>query len=260
MNRNQIDFDRKLTKIQRLFSLRLETKRFWSSVEIKQIVISSSWSSSCHFEHFVDWFSWNQKNDLGRSFLICWQCRNWLKQSLISDVRELISTSAFFDRNWVSSWFVWQKMTINSTFWSLFVGVNTNTSKREQEKRKRRKRRRSAKAWKKAITTTTTFCQFALVQTMFLTKQPFSYFLFFFFFFIISAIDGCNIWKASDCPQPPTADDEEIVSDFTFDLKFQKKNLFSLNTIFTHVNNFFNFVIKEKNTQNVSTNDFNVVI
>ena len=23
--------------------------------------------------------------------------------------------------------------------------------------------------------------------------------------------NACNIWKASDCPKPPTADDEEIV-------------------------------------------------
>lgn len=24
-------------------------------------------------------------------------------------------------------------------------------------------------------------------------------------------VNCCNIWKASDCPTPPTADDEEIV-------------------------------------------------
>jgi hypothetical protein len=29
--------------------------------------------------------------------------------------------------------------------------------------------------------------------------------------FFISLASACNIWKASDCPQPPTADDEEIV-------------------------------------------------
>jgi hypothetical protein len=31
------------------------------------------------------------------------------------------------------------------------------------------------------------------------------------YFFLITLTNSCNIWKASDCPQPPTADDEEIV-------------------------------------------------
>lgn len=33
---------------------------------------------------------------------------------------------------------------------------------------------------------------------------------------LLSSIDACNIWKASDCPAPPTADDEEIVRDRSF--------------------------------------------
>ncbi len=33
---------------------------------------------------------------------------------------------------------------------------------------------------------------------------------------LINLINACNIWKASDCPQPPTADDEEIVEDLFF--------------------------------------------
>lgn len=30
--------------------------------------------------------------------------------------------------------------------------------------------------------------------------------------FFLSITNCCNIWKASECPQPPTADDEEIVN------------------------------------------------
>jgi hypothetical protein len=47
---------------------------------------------------------------------------------------------------------------------------------------------------------------------MFLTRHHYRVLLVVFLAFIlITIIDGCNIWKASDCPQPPTADDEEIV-------------------------------------------------
>ena len=38
--------------------------------------------------------------------------------------------------------------------------------------------------------------------------------LYVFFVCLFTSIEACNIWKASDCPQPPTADDEEIVCRF----------------------------------------------
>jgi hypothetical protein len=44
-----------------------------------------------------------------------------------------------------------------------------------------------------------------MVQIMLLTKSILVV------FFLISLTNSCNIWKASECPQPPTADDEEIV-------------------------------------------------
>ena len=49
----------------------------------------------------------------------------------------------------------------------------------------------------------------SIVQIMLLTKHLLL--LFSIFFFLISLTNSCNIWKASECPQPPTADDEEIV-------------------------------------------------
>jgi len=46
---------------------------------------------------------------------------------------------------------------------------------------------------------------------MFVTKH--SCFLWFYLFILTNA---CNIWKASDCPKPPSADDEEIVNPICF--------------------------------------------
>ncbi|CAF0861772.1 unnamed protein product [Rotaria sp. Silwood1] len=46
--------------------------------------------------------------------------------------------------------------------------------------------------------------------------------LYIFLFFLITLTNTCNIWKASDCPQPPTADDEEI---FKYDL-YTREQLF----------------------------------
>jgi hypothetical protein len=50
------------------------------------------------------------------------------------------------------------------------------------------------------------FIHISIVQIMLFTKHH--YLL---YFFLITSTNACNIWKASDCPQPPTADDEEIV-------------------------------------------------
>jgi len=47
--------------------------------------------------------------------------------------------------------------------------------------------------------------QISIVQIMLLTKSILLV------VFLISFVNSCNIWKASECPQPPTADDEEIV-------------------------------------------------
>jgi hypothetical protein len=47
--------------------------------------------------------------------------------------------------------------------------------------------------------------QISIVQIMLLTRSILVV------VFLISLANSCNIWKASECPQPPTADDEEIV-------------------------------------------------
>jgi hypothetical protein len=103
----------------------------------------------------------------------------------------------------------------------------------------------------------------SIVRIMLFTKTHHLFILLYLWlFFLISLTNACNIWKASDCPQPPTADDEEIVLyllDFSFGF-FIYWIYFSLNMIYIHVNNFFNFVIKEKNMWNVLINNFIVVI
>lgn len=48
---------------------------------------------------------------------------------------------------------------------------------------------------------------FSIVQIMFVTKHH----LYLLYTILINLTNACNIWKASDCPQPPSADDEEIV-------------------------------------------------
>lgn len=52
---------------------------------------------------------------------------------------------------------------------------------------------------------------------MFVTKH-----YYFLWLCLFNLTNACNIWKASDCPQPPTADDEEI---FKFDL-YTREQLF----------------------------------
>jgi hypothetical protein len=52
----------------------------------------------------------------------------------------------------------------------------------------------------------------SIVQIMLFTRHHYLFILLYiFFFFFLTLTNSCNIWKASDCPQPPTADDEEIV-------------------------------------------------
>ena len=50
----------------------------------------------------------------------------------------------------------------------------------------------------------------SIVHIMLLTKHRLL-FLLIIFVYLISLTNTCNIWKASECPKPPTADDEEIV-------------------------------------------------
>jgi hypothetical protein len=81
---------------------------------------------------------------------------------------------------------------------------------------------------------------------------------------LIDRIDNCQIWKASDCPSPPTADDEEIVHTTMFmfisSIQLFIVMLSSLNTISIHASNCFNFAIKESDMPNVLTNVCNVAI
>ena len=51
-----------------------------------------------------------------------------------------------------------------------------------------------------------TLLQTLIVKRMFFTKHHYLLGI-----LLINLTNACNIWKASDCPQPPTADDEEIV-------------------------------------------------
>ena len=52
----------------------------------------------------------------------------------------------------------------------------------------------------------------SIVQIMLLTKHRYlSLLLVILLFSLIPLANSCNIWKASECPQPPTADDEDIV-------------------------------------------------
>jgi hypothetical protein len=61
-----------------------------------------------------------------------------------------------------------------------------------------------------------------IVQIMFFTKHHYLLCI-----LLINLSNACNIWKASDCPQPPTADDEEIVDDLLFCID-QSRFYFSL--------------------------------
>jgi hypothetical protein len=47
-----------------------------------------------------------------------------------------------------------------------------------------------------------------IVQIMLFTKHHYLLCI-----LLLNLANACNIWKASDCPQPPTADDEEIVGE-----------------------------------------------
>jgi hypothetical protein len=58
----------------------------------------------------------------------------------------------------------------------------------------------------KTTTMTMTSLDISIVQIMLFTKHHYLLYM-----FLITLTNSCNIWKASDCPQPPTADDEEIV-------------------------------------------------
>ena len=140
---------------------------------------------------------------------------------------------------------------ISCEFWSTYVGVKTSTSKTREEKRKR---------WKKATTSTTT-CYISMVQTMFLTRHHYRFVRSAFLLsFLLTTIDSCNIWKASDCPQPPTADDEEIVGDQSLLLLRLLRLPSSSNTISTPANNSFNSAIKERSMPNAWINDCSAVI
>ncbi|CAF0901827.1 unnamed protein product [Adineta steineri] len=49
---------------------------------------------------------------------------------------------------------------------------------------------------------------------MLFTKHHYLFILLYIYFFcLLTFVNSCNIWKASDCPQPPTAADEEIMID-----------------------------------------------
>ena len=78
------------------------------------------------------------------------------------------------------------------------VGVNINTSKEEEEEEKKENPRDEK--------TSTTTSHVIMVHIMLYINS-----ILVFVCFLSSSIDACNIWKASDCPAPPTADDEEIV-------------------------------------------------